>query len=535
MSNNQKLGYPELTDENFVYEALAGHGMFTHLLPPCFTAEGLLELNTDDPIFKEESSSRLPVEYFASRNRNVPRTLSIPHPFPHLVLCQFLKTHWSKINLHIGKPQINFSQIHVRKMYEENTKQEKEHIFEMNKNYAHEELDEVEVTLNNLIGCEYIISADIANFFPSIYSHSLTWAIKGTRSKCGADDWTDELDSHCRHLKGNRSTGILIGPHASNILSEIILTDIDCILQNKGFEKVLRNIDDYTFFATSEKNAREFIRELNIALREYELSLNAKKTKIIPVRAHFDNRWIDKLHQFQFPPPDKKGNIGFTPVNAFIEFALRLSHEEGDWAVLNYAIKVMSGKSLTNRAKRLYVKKILGLAIQYPYLLPIVEQQVFNPFFNLNSSAEKDAVRNAVNKLIKVGLENAATDALAFGFYYALKYNFKLDGTPENNTLELMDCISMTLAYEYMKANNKDLGNFKEKAQELSSNAAKHIREPYWLFIYQVLCDHPGLPVKDKFLTFLQKTEVNFFQIAKKATRQSATGLHTLKRPEVSK
>lgn len=96
------------------------------------------------------------------------------------------------------------------------------------------------------------------------------------------DVWANDLDEHVRSLKDGETNGLLIGPHASNIISEIILTQVDIALQNKGFAKVIRNIDDYTFYATSELDAQNFLRVLTTELKKYELQLNAKKTTITP-------------------------------------------------------------------------------------------------------------------------------------------------------------------------------------------------------------------------------------------------------------
>jgi len=37
----KKLAYTDLTDSNYVFEALLGYGMFSEKLPPCFTSENI--------------------------------------------------------------------------------------------------------------------------------------------------------------------------------------------------------------------------------------------------------------------------------------------------------------------------------------------------------------------------------------------------------------------------------------------------------------------------------------------------------------
>ena len=44
-----KLGYPDLNDPDFVFEALLGYGMFAERIPPCFTSENLLDYAKQNP------------------------------------------------------------------------------------------------------------------------------------------------------------------------------------------------------------------------------------------------------------------------------------------------------------------------------------------------------------------------------------------------------------------------------------------------------------------------------------------------------
>lgn len=374
-----------------------------------------------------------------------------------------------------------------------------------------------ESSIDHLLGCEYVVSADISNCYPSIYSHALAWALRGKRGKPSAteeNDWIEELDRHCRYTRGGRTNGIPIGPDTSSILSEILLTQVDLALQEKEFEKVVRRIDDYTFYATDEQEAKRFLRDLNLTLRYYDLSLNEKKTKITPIKSYIERHWPDRLNQFTFAPPyNGKNQLGSPSVEAYINTALRLAGEEKNWATLKYAIKVIAGKPLSTRAQRVYVKRMLGLAIQYPYLLPSLEEYVLQPFFNMGNLAEKEVFQKFVDLLIKKALNEATTDALAFGFYYARKYKLSLNGNPEEGTLNLMDCISMSLAYEYAIFQRKTdvIKKFEKEAEAIwtsSDRYAPHDREAYWLFVYQAL--NPSKIQEDALLSRLKRDKVKF-------------------------
>src|SRR5699024_2116471 len=139
---------------------------------------------------------------------------------------------------------------------------------------------------NLLIGSKYLVNADISTFFPSIYTHSLAWALVGKevakRNKNNKNEWYNKLDFYVRNTTNGETHGIIIGPHSSNVLSEIILTSIDFELQKNGW-KYIRNIDDYTCYVRSYEDAQRFLIELSEQLRKYNLVLNHKKTKVAPL------------------------------------------------------------------------------------------------------------------------------------------------------------------------------------------------------------------------------------------------------------
>lgn len=515
IKKRKKVAYPDLSDADYVFDALLGYGMFADKLPPCFTSEGLLKYVKQKTIPRDLENHAY-IEYRASRNTNIPRQLAIPHPISYWHLCECIKKHWKEINQHIGKPRKKFNFCHIRKI------KDKKHVFEMNYSGV-DKWEKEEIILDYALGCQYIVSADISTCFPSIYSHSISWAVKGKKwaktnrypswhsSNIGKNEsekkelWPNDLDVISRSIKDAETNGLLIGPHSSNIISEIILTQIDCALQEKGFNKVIRYIDDYEFFAKDEKEAIDFLRTLETELKQFELALNAKKTKIIKYREFSSHHWISQLNQFSFPKDDDE-EIGFTTINSYIDYALTLSHDNNNYAALNYAIKVVSKRKLSKRASRLYIKKILQLALAYPYILPLLEAQVYS-FFNGNV----DFLDSFLPLLLEKGLQNGSCDVLGFAFYYAIKYDKTLafDEKTAKNIISLNDCIANLLAFIY--ADIKGVNNLRK----LFINRAREIvrlperdQDKYWLFIYEVL-DRRELPQS---LKRLKKANVKFLQ-----------------------
>ena len=502
---SHQLGYLDLDDENYVYKALLDHGMFSNKLPSCFSSEGLAEYSTQ----AEEGNKHSYISYFSTRNMNVSRQFAIPHPESYSILCQKIKDNWEAINTHIGQPEKKFNFCHVRKF------ENKKHIFEMNyqgrEKWAKEEIEQ-----DYYLGCSCVVETDISNFFPSIYSHSIPWAIQEKQSakknqkttrQNGKAHWSNDIDQAIRGCKDGETNGLLIGPHASQIVSEIILTKIDACLQKEKFKKIIRHIDDYIYFAKDEVDAIKFIKCLELKLKEYELLLHQKKTKIIPLAQYFSDNWPRRLARFSFPD---KSIIGFSSISSYLNFAISIVKETGDYAAVNYAIKVIAKKKLSNRAKKLYIKKVLSLALLYPYILPLLEKYVF--FFLLDI---RDYILPFLRPLFDRSVERGSTDALAFCFYYATKYQLKinLDNEWSETVISLHDCISILLAWRYAKQiqDTIALGNFEEEFERIKKAASRE-QDKFWLFLYEHAKDESNIPKEQKFLKKLKKKNISFLK-----------------------
>ncbi|MGE4285193.1 MAG: RNA-directed DNA polymerase [Phycisphaerae bacterium] len=503
--NTQRYAYPDLLDPDYVFDALLGYGMFSEKLPPCFTSESFLEAlnNGKMPIAKKKSHSY--VDYRASRNTNVPRAISIPHPESYLWLCQCIKKNWDKINLHNGKAD-KFNYCHVRKIEGE------KHIFEMNYQGTDKwSVEEKDIDL--MLGCRFVVQADIAKCFPSIYSHSIPWALEGKEEgkgkrtndcnncpNCG-ENWSNGLDKVSRSIKDDETNGMLIGPHTSNILSEIILTAVDRSIQEKGWKKVVRHIDDFVFYAKDEREAKDFLFDLHNSLKEYELELNAKKTKVTAFADYLHSQWVSKLGQFIFPERDE---IGFTSIRSFIMYAVRLARKEENSAIIYYAIKMVAKKTLSDRAKRLYVNLVLQLTMEMPYLVPLIEEHVLLP----HCTFVEECLGKYLPLLLEISILNLSTDSIAYVFYFALKYGIDIDVSEEQEEkiANMFDCVSMLLAYKFLEANACEAPKIQE-AIECINNGSSRTKDKFWLLLYET-----GKLNDNDFLQKMNKNDISFIK-----------------------
>ena len=101
-------------------------------------------------------------------------------------------------------------------------------------------------------------------------------------------------------------------------------------------------------------------------MREFDLPLNHKKTKVTELPIGIEKNWKHQLSDL--PRVGESGMVEYPQVNTFIDTALKLATETGDFAIINYAIKKLKGSKLSENGKKLAAKRFMHMAVLYPYL-----------------------------------------------------------------------------------------------------------------------------------------------------------------------
>lgn len=474
--------YIELTEQitaDQLFEGFLAFGLFSEKLIPILTGKHFYDFcvknNPKFPNLDNKGSGY--VNYKNMRNVNIPRELGVPNPMAYYKLCLCLKDNWENIKDHFRRctfgQNYKISRIHIRKKH--GTKR----LFSMS--YNNWELDgEPEPDL--LFGNRYLVQADISNCFSSIYSHSLTWALAGKeiakRSRRG--NWFNDIDESVQKIKSGETHGLLIGPHASNLLSEIILVVVDKVLYDKGY-RFIRYIDDYSCYVESNEKAQDFISDLSDTLQEFDLQLNYKKLSIMELPTAIVEKWKRQLNTSIVLKKDKY--IDFYAVRAFLDSAIELMKaNDNNAAVLTYAIKSLRGRTLSKNAKNYAFQTISQYACIYPYLIPYLDEYVFKPY-----KTSKTDIERISNLLFKNGLKRKNFESVSYAIYFAIKYDFNLDKFVASNATTSKDCIFNLLAFKYFSKNGdvKAVKEIKTYARSIKYSTEDFDRN--WLFIYECL------------------------------------------------
>lgn len=133
----------------------------------------------------------------------------------------------------------------------------------------------------------FVGMTDIADFFPRIYHHRLFNALEAASGAEGVP-YVRALDKMLSRFSDGVSYGIPIGPPASRVLAEAVLTDVDSTLLSFNID-FIRFVDDYVIFAPDPESAEFGLRVLgeNLFLK-HGLTLQTAKTKVLPAAEYVE-------------------------------------------------------------------------------------------------------------------------------------------------------------------------------------------------------------------------------------------------------
>lgn len=133
-------------------------------------------------------------------------------------------------------------------------------------------------------------SLDVSKCFDSIYTHSISWAVKNNKifakDSRSSSDFSSFFDRLMQRSNFNETNGILIGNEVSRIFAEIILQSVDIEIKkhllNEGLVEgksyvVRRYVDDFFIFSSSEEELNKIVSIIEKHLRFYKLHLNQSK------------------------------------------------------------------------------------------------------------------------------------------------------------------------------------------------------------------------------------------------------------------
>lgn len=135
---------------------------------------------------------------------------------------------------------------------------------------------------------KHILKLDISNFYSSIYTHIIPWALhdESVAKKDRRDNnlLGNKIDKKYQYMNYGETVSIPQGNIVSDFMAEFLLRYIDSLLvvalEKKDIKyKILRYRDDYRIFTQNKEDEQIKKKELVTILGRHKLSINESKTK----------------------------------------------------------------------------------------------------------------------------------------------------------------------------------------------------------------------------------------------------------------
>lgn len=268
---------------------LLRRGMFPKELPPSFTTESFaIAVRGAAPPFQRGKWTHLCRHSLGHRN-GLRRVLGIPNPTSQYWLADAIAVHWSKIRSFLGRS----SALSVPTLRPRNRRA-------AGPTTHSDKLPMVRAAQRRKGG--FLLVADVSEFYRSVYSHSIPWAVHGKANikhnlslphSARSVYWADALDEALRPTVYGQTNGIPIGPDTSFIIGEILLCAVDRNLDAGSF---IRFYDDYEFVTATRAEADHVLLQLQNSLASLDLELNSRKTSIVELPAVMSqgSEWVRK-------------------------------------------------------------------------------------------------------------------------------------------------------------------------------------------------------------------------------------------------
>lgn len=199
----------------------------------------------------------------------------------------------------------------------------------------------------------HMMVVDITGCFYHIYTHSVTWAVKGkevAKNSTGKSTFENDFDHLMQHSNYNETNGIIVGPEVSRIFAEIILQTVDLAIMRQLKEKynyslgrdyeIRRYVDDSYVYATSREILEHVSQTYQEQLAFYKMDINKSKQKFFErpfttgvsdakrlvnkMVAEFKENYLQKGEDGQYVKDVSKDMAAFT---AFVKQFRSITHQ----------------------------------------------------------------------------------------------------------------------------------------------------------------------------------------------------------------
>lgn len=349
-------------------------GLLPENLPPIFSTQGLWAAyaSSGQAYLVTQKMVGEFATYSASKRGNQRRIFGLPHPLFIRDQAIFFLKNWSGIEKllekatgSVSKPEFVDDQPRLVKIT------------------PHSDL--AEIRLKKFSRYRYCLVTDVSRYFPSIYTHSIPWALHGKaqakvdNSAFSASVWANRLDFLLRQTQSKQTIGIPVGPDTSKVVSEILLSAVENEFYRISKSKsvpLLRHVDDIWIAGETLEECEKHLHNIRQALRTFQLDISEAKTKIVSTKSLLGDSWpYDLVEDLKsaLKPWRPKGSID--PVSVMNRLVDRAVSENDD-GVIRYALRRLDEAKSWNQSWGVLEHFLAQCAIQFPHSFDYVARVI---------------------------------------------------------------------------------------------------------------------------------------------------------------
>lgn len=455
---------------------LLSKGYFPKELPPPFTSANFAQVvkhnnsSLKAALQKSQNHTKNGTHNLA-RPHSLRRKLGIPNPISFSQLCFVLEQYWPQIQVHISKsplaiclPQVRPN--HFRALYRD-------------KRQSIEPVRRSEIRATS----RYILKTDLSNFYRSIYTHSIPWALhtkavaKLMRKRNQL--FGNEIDYWVRCCQDGQTMGIPIGPDTSPIIAETILSFLDQELPKSICDSGYRYLDDYEFGFKSRAKAEATLARLQSILNEFELEINDSKTDIIELPEPLEEKWASELRiiKIRSTPASQRYDLYY-----YFSLAFEYFRQKNKDYVLRYAISKLNSIVIHKSNWDVYQNLLLQCMLSEPGCMPFVFDQVLK-YEKSGYSMSYYLLEEAFNEIIDVHAPLGHGSEVAWAVWGTILFKTKIHTKTTDLIVNMDDSVVALLALDAYKDGFLDpSADFSTWSNSMST---QDLYESQWLLCYE--------------------------------------------------
>jgi hypothetical protein len=335
------------------------------------------------------------------------------------------------------------------------------------------------------VGKRFVLKTDIVRFYPSIYTHTLDWAITGKKKAKSAfgpnvNRLGKRIDALVQASQNGQTRGIPIGPDTSLLLAHLLLAPVDQILKRNKISHGFRFMDDYELTFETRTDAEKALATLEEGLAEYELELNTLKTSIVELPLEIESSAIISLRRHTMT--GARG-IEKSSLIEFFNTAFALANAHPNKAILRFAVGRIRNHKGSNKHPKLTQDLILQCATiepgVWPQAIPCLQKLHRN-----NLSLTKEPIKAVVDVTIRQQAPRQHSSEVAWALWAALVFAQPLTLKAIKAVIRMNDDVCSLLLLHLKQEGLANLDAWCMKHLTAMADVAE-LRGAHWLFSYE--------------------------------------------------